>query len=251
MWHVHVVRISEAGVPEQLKTDGPQSNEAAFAGMTCAWFVALASTLGALFIGEVMGQMPCVTCWYQRIAMFPIVIILGVGLLRDDDSAWIYAMPLALTGGAIALWHSLLYAEIIPKPIVPCTANGSVMFRCRTIVVRYNADPLSGALSFHPDLGFTRAKSFGKVTFMDRRSIVLTAGALAIAAFAAGSWFYQAPPEPSRGPEVASTKSPAATLAKPLAKTSTKSSEPLHRNVFWRGHISSPIRQSLVPLMRQ
>jgi len=111
-------------VPERLETDAPQPKEAALAGMTCAWFVALASALGALFIGEVMGQMPCVTCWYQRIAMFPIVVILGVGLLRDDDSAWIYAMPLALAGGAIALWHSLLYAEILPKPIVPCTATG-------------------------------------------------------------------------------------------------------------------------------
>ena len=92
--------------------------------MTCAWLVALVSTLGALFIGEVMAQMPCVTCWYQRIAMFPIVIILGVGLLRDDESAWIYALPLALSGLALALWHSLLYAGVLPKPIVPCTAEG-------------------------------------------------------------------------------------------------------------------------------
>ena len=111
-------------MPEGLKTDRLHSKEAALLGMMWAWLVALASTLGALFIGEVMGQMPCVTCWYQRIAMFPLVVILGVGLLRDDESAWIYAMPLALTGGVIALWHSLLYAEILPKPIVPCTATG-------------------------------------------------------------------------------------------------------------------------------
>ena len=101
-----------------------QGVEPAFIGMTIAWLVALVSTLGALFIGEVIGQMPCITCWYQRIAMFPIVVILGIGLLRDDESAWIYAFPLALLGGAIALWHSLLYAEILPKPIVPCTDTG-------------------------------------------------------------------------------------------------------------------------------
>lgn len=101
-----------------------RSDSAAYMGMTVAWLIALISTLGALFIGEVMGQMPCVTCWYQRIAMFPIVVILGIALLRDDENAWIYALPLALAGGIIALWHSLLYAEILPKPIVPCTATG-------------------------------------------------------------------------------------------------------------------------------
>ncbi len=111
-------------MPERLKSDQSQLKDAALAGMTCAWLIALASTFGALFIGEVMGQMPCVTCWYQRIAMFPIVVVLGIGLLRGDENAWIYAMPLALTGAAIATWHSMLYAEILPKPIVPCTATG-------------------------------------------------------------------------------------------------------------------------------
>ena len=43
-----------------------------------AWLVALAATLGALFIGEIMGQVPCQLCWYQRIAMFPLALILGV-----------------------------------------------------------------------------------------------------------------------------------------------------------------------------
>ena len=45
-----------------------------------AWAVALASTLAVLFIGEVPGQMPCLLCWYQRAFMFPLAIILGLGL---------------------------------------------------------------------------------------------------------------------------------------------------------------------------
>lgn len=93
-------------------------------GMAIAWLVSLVATLGALFIGEVMGQMPCVTCWYQRIAMFPITLVLGIALMRSDASAWIYALPLALIGTIIAAWHSLLHAGIIPAPIVPCTASG-------------------------------------------------------------------------------------------------------------------------------
>ncbi len=92
--------------------------------LTLAFLIALAATLGALFIGEILGKMPCTLCWYQRIAMFPLVVILGVGLWRGDKSVWLTALPLALAGTAIALWHSGLYAGIIPPAIVPCTQNG-------------------------------------------------------------------------------------------------------------------------------
>lgn len=90
-----------------------------------AWLVALAATLGALFIGEVMGQAPCHLCWYQRIAMFPISLILGIACLSDDRSVWRYALPLAGIGGAIALWHNLLYFRVIPKAIEPCSQGPS------------------------------------------------------------------------------------------------------------------------------
>ena len=53
------------------------ANRAAIA-LTLAFLIALATTLSALFIGEVLGKMPCTLCWYQRIAMFPLVVILGV-----------------------------------------------------------------------------------------------------------------------------------------------------------------------------
>ena len=46
-----------------------------------AWLLALVATAGALFLGEVMGKTPCVLCWYQRIAMFPLVLVLGMGLV--------------------------------------------------------------------------------------------------------------------------------------------------------------------------
>nr|WP_067296990.1 disulfide bond formation protein B [Marinobacterium profundum] len=85
-----------------------------------AWLVALVATFGALFIGEVMGQAPCQLCWYQRIAMFPLVPILGIACQRDDSSVHRYALPLAGIGGLIALWHNLLFFEVIPETIQPC-----------------------------------------------------------------------------------------------------------------------------------
>ena len=48
-----------------------------------AWLLALVATAGALFLGEVMGKTPCVLCWYQRIAMFPLVLVLGIGLFAS------------------------------------------------------------------------------------------------------------------------------------------------------------------------
>ena len=58
----------------------PQSMSRDDLSLTAAFLIALAATLGALFIGEVLGQMPCTLCWYQRIAMFPLVPILGLSL---------------------------------------------------------------------------------------------------------------------------------------------------------------------------
>lgn len=94
------------------------------APLLVAFMIAMAATLGALFIGEVLGQMPCTLCWYQRIAMFPLTVILGVGLLRNDASVRAYALPLAFAGLAVAVWHSGLYAGLIPKAVAPCTENG-------------------------------------------------------------------------------------------------------------------------------
>ena len=52
--------------------------------LLCAWLVSIVATGSAVFIGEVMGMTPCVLCWYQRIAMFPIALVLGMSLYAED-----------------------------------------------------------------------------------------------------------------------------------------------------------------------
>ncbi len=99
---------------------GVRENNALFA----AWLVALFSTLSILFIGEVLGQTPCILCWFQRAFMFPLAIILGVGLWYSDKNVWRYGLPLSLGGLAIALYHTLLYFGIIPEAIQPCSDSG-------------------------------------------------------------------------------------------------------------------------------
>ena len=86
-----------------------------------AWFVAAASTLGALFFSEVMELPPCTLCWYQRIAMFPIVILLPMGLFPFDPRVVRYALPLVLAGWGISVFQVLLVAGVIPEAIRPCT----------------------------------------------------------------------------------------------------------------------------------
>ena len=89
-----------------------------------AWVTALTASLAVLFIGEVLGQTPCLLCWFQRAFMFPLAIILGLGLWWRDPLAGRYGIALALGGGAVELWHMGLYVGLIPERIQPCTAAG-------------------------------------------------------------------------------------------------------------------------------
>jgi disulfide bond formation protein DsbB len=89
-----------------------------------AWIIALISSLAVLFIGEVLGQTPCILCWFQRAFMFPLAIVLGLGLWWQDSRVGRYGVALALGGAAVAMYHIGLYVGLIPEAIQPCTATG-------------------------------------------------------------------------------------------------------------------------------
>lgn len=93
--------------------------------LMAAWGIALAATLGALFIGEVMGMAPCLLCWHQRIFMFPLAPILGMAAYAEDRRGAVYALPLALGGAVVAGYHSALVAGWVPKWWVPCGSGPS------------------------------------------------------------------------------------------------------------------------------
>ena len=89
------------------------------------WIIASVSTLGSLFFSEIMELAPCALCWYQRIFMFPLVIILLVGLFPFDKSIIKYALPVAIAGWGFAFYHYLLYSGFIPESIQPCSQGVS------------------------------------------------------------------------------------------------------------------------------
>ena len=70
-----------------------------------AALVALVSMTGSLYLSEVAGFEPCSLCWYQRIAMYPLVLILGIAAVRGDAGVRRYAGPVAAIGAAISVWH--------------------------------------------------------------------------------------------------------------------------------------------------
>ncbi len=94
-----------------------------------AWVIALVATVGSLFFSEVMGLPPCVLCWYQRIAMYPLVLIIGSGIVMRDPRMRGYALPLCLAGLAVSVYHNLLYYGIIPESITPCVQGISCTSR--------------------------------------------------------------------------------------------------------------------------
>jgi disulfide bond formation protein DsbB len=103
---------------------------AAFVGpqaMLLAWIVAIVTTLGSLYYSLHAGFIPCELCWYQRIAMYPLVVVLGVGWLRRDGKAWVTALPFVVVGAPLSLYHWLV--ERVPSfaessscsAFAPCT----------------------------------------------------------------------------------------------------------------------------------
>jgi disulfide bond formation protein DsbB len=100
-------------------------DRAAWLRLFGAWLIALLATAGALFLGEVMGMTPCVLCWYQRIAMFPLVLVLGIGLLDSDPRSVRFALPLAVAGWSIALYHCLVFWGLVSEALSPCSKGAS------------------------------------------------------------------------------------------------------------------------------
>ena len=89
------------------------------------WLLVSVSITISLFFSYILEFEPCVLCWYQRICLFPLVLILGAGLFPFDKNVIKYSLPLAIAGGLTALYHTLLYAGIIPENIQPCSKGVS------------------------------------------------------------------------------------------------------------------------------
>lgn len=85
-----------------------------------AWVQAALAVSGSLFFSEIWHLPPCVFCWYQRVLMYPLVLIIAVGILKKDKNLPFYVLPLSILGMVVAFFHNLLYFGVIPESAVPC-----------------------------------------------------------------------------------------------------------------------------------
>jgi disulfide bond formation protein DsbB len=116
-------------------------------GAYTAWGLALAAMLGSLYFSEVLKITPCVLCWYQRIAMYPLVVIIGAGILRKDTSMWAYALPLSIAGTGIALYQNLLVWNILSERLAPCVSGVSCVTQ-QFVALNFITIPLLSLAAF-------------------------------------------------------------------------------------------------------
>jgi disulfide bond formation protein DsbB len=92
-----------------------------------AWIVALTATVGSLIYSEVIHFEPCRLCWFQRIAMYPMAVVLLVGAIRREYQVKYYALPLSVAGLAFSIYHYLM--QVFPSleggscGVVSCSAR--------------------------------------------------------------------------------------------------------------------------------
>lgn len=91
-----------------------------------AWLVAAGALLGSLFYSEIVGFRPCQLCWYQRLAWYPLVVVLLIAAVRKSIRIGIYALPLVVIGWGLAAYHYTI--QLFPSldagacsTDVPCT----------------------------------------------------------------------------------------------------------------------------------
>ena len=88
--------------------------------LPAAWVVAAIATLSSLYLSEIAGLIPCQLCWFQRIAMYPLILLLGIAALREDVYvAKRYLVWFPLVGACISTYHYQL--ERFPsQPTLSC-----------------------------------------------------------------------------------------------------------------------------------
>ncbi len=106
---IGLVLAGAAGVSGTLRDAFDRARPAvAPVALWLAWLVAAVAMAGSLYMSEVAGFVPCALCWYQRIAMYPLALLLLIAAWRGDRGIRPYAASMALIGAAISGYHVLV-----------------------------------------------------------------------------------------------------------------------------------------------
>jgi len=141
--NVATIGIVGIGIAGRLGSSGADLRDRVFDSLRgielwSAFAVATTAALGSLYLSEVVHLIPCTYCWYQRIAMYPLAVILGIAAWRKDHDIRIYAATLATIGAVLSVYHRLIqaYPDLGGSACssgVPCTAAYFTLFGFVTI----------------------------------------------------------------------------------------------------------------------
>ena len=92
--------------------------------------ISLGATLGSLALSEIFDQAPCELCWYQRIFMYPLPILILAALVRRTREAGLGVVALATIGSAISVWHLVVQW-------VPGTGSCDVSNPCSSRILEF------------------------------------------------------------------------------------------------------------------
>jgi len=107
-------------------------------GLYLSWAIALVSMVASLYFSEVVGIVPCILCWLQRIAMYPLVAIIAVGIIRRDKVVSLYVLPLSI---------NLLIWGVVSETLAPCSFGVSCVTQS-FVVLNFITIPLLSLVSF-------------------------------------------------------------------------------------------------------
>lgn len=111
------------------------------------FLIAVTGVAGSIFFSEILKFPPCELCWYQRMCLFPIAVILSVALWKSDQKIGHYILPFIAAGLLISAYHNLLYFGIIPEAISPCTQGVSCTAK-QLEIFGFLTIPLMSLISF-------------------------------------------------------------------------------------------------------
>lgn len=162
-----------------------------FIALSAAWV----ATCGSLFFSEALGWIPCSLCWYQRILMYPISILIAVGLIRRDPALHTYVLPFSMGGAVVALYHYLIQkTDWLPPPLcsvgVPCTVDyinwlGFITIPFLALTAFVIISLALGIAAFYGDDGLDADGEPRPGLMLERITVVAVAGGIALSFFIA------------------------------------------------------------------
>ncbi|WP_332689466.1 disulfide oxidoreductase [Halalkalibacter lacteus] len=94
-----------------------------------AWLTSLIATFGSLYFSQIRLYEPCTLCWYQRIVMYPLVVILVIGMIKKDANVALYSAVFSFIGICLSIYHYAIqklafFSQAVPAcGRVPCTGQ--------------------------------------------------------------------------------------------------------------------------------